>query len=263
MNDLKVFDSLAADITLFVAPIKALVVRDADSCQAAIEVSKSIKNYLARVDTKRKELTGPLRAQEKAINDYCRTLTDPLSSMDTHVGAQLNAYAAEQARLVREEAARIERERIAAEQLARVERERAEREMVERQVAEAEALAESVNKWGAENGDVEKVNAEIDARQQREWAEQKAEHDREAALRANEFRQKEYDAKQIGVSNTRAKLKVRVLDVSIIPKEFLIITVNEKALEAVGKTGVKVPGVEFYEDFTVAIGLTTRAPRVG
>lgn len=263
MNDLKVFDKLAADITLFVAPTKALKVTDAQSSASAIEVVKTIKEYTSGVEKKRKELVGPLNAQVKAINDYCKQITAPLDEADAHVRGQLNVFAAEQERIRRIEEARIESERIQAERVAQEERAKAERELAERQVAEAEALAESVNKWGAENGDVEAVNNEIAERQEREWAEEKARLDREAAVRANEFRQKEFDARQVGVSNTRATLKMRVLEVGLIPKEFLIITPNEKALLAVGKTGANIPGVQFYEEFAVAIGRNTRAPRVG
>lgn len=263
MNDLKVFDSLAADITLFVAPTKALKVNSTESSATAIEVAKTIKEYTSSVEKKRKELVGPLNAQVKAINDYCKQITAPLDEADAHVRGQLNVFAAELERVRRAEEARIERERIQAEREAREAREKAERELAERQVAEAEALAESVNKWGAENGDIEAVNNEINERQEREWAEEKARLDREAALRANEFRQKEFDARLVGVSNTRATLKVRILDINLVPKEFLIVTPNEKALLAVGKTGAKIPGVEFHEEFAVAIGRTTRAPRVG
>ena len=109
MNELKQFDQLAADITLFVAPTKSIKVSDAKSIDAAIEVAQSIKGYLAAVDKKRKELVGPLNAQVKAINDYCKQITAPLDEADTYVRTQLNVFAAEQARLARIEAERIER----------------------------------------------------------------------------------------------------------------------------------------------------------
>lgn len=263
MNDLKVFDTLVADITLFVAPTKELTVSDPISSQAAIEVAKDIKGYLSQVEVKRKELVGPLNAQVKAINDYCKRIVAPLEEADAHVRRQLNSFAAEQEKIRRAEEARIERERQEAERRAREERERAEEALRIQQEQEAEELATAAQLFGPENGDIEKANAEIDARQQREWALQQAELDRQAALREVNFKQQKFDADQVQIKNTRATLKVRVLDISLIPKEFLIITPNDKALVAAGKAGVKIPGVEFYEDFTVAIGRTTRMPRLG
>ena len=258
MNDLKVFDQLAADITLFVAPTKAIKVSDAKSSNAAIEVAQSIKGYLSAVEKKRKEMVAPLNAQVKAINDYCKTITSPLDEADAYVRSQLNTFAAEQARLARIEAARIEAERMEIERKAQEERARVENELRLKQEAEAEALAESVNKWGAENGDVDATFAIINEKQERELAEEQVRLDREAAVRANEFKQRQFDANEMKIKNTRGTMKVRVIDLNLIPKEFLIITPNEKALVAVGKSGMKIPGVEFYEEFAVAIGRTTR-----
>ena len=262
MNDLKVFDALSADITLFVAPTKNIRVTDPVSSQAAIEVARNIKGFISMVEGKRKELVGPLNAQVKAINDYCKQLTAPLNDADTHVRGQLNVFATQQEVIRRAEEARIEAERVAAERLAHEERARAEEELRMKQESEAEQHAEAASLFGSEGGDIEKANAEINEKQEREWAEKKAELDREAALRANAFKQQQHDADQNQIKNTRATMKVRVLDVTLIPKEFLTITVNEKALLAVGKAGVKIAGVEFYEEFAVAIGSTTRMPKL-
>lgn len=261
MNDLKVFDSLTADITLFVAPIKQLSVRDPVQSQVAIDVAKCIKDYVQRVEAKRKELVGPLNAQIKAINDYCKTITAPLIEADFHVRTELNSFATEQEKIRRAEAERVERERLEAERLAREERERVEAELRARQEAEAAERTKAASLFGADEED-EAAEAEHQARQERERAEQKAELDRQAAIRASEFKKKEWDANQLQIKNTRANLKVRVLDINLIPKEFLIITPNEKALVAAGKAGVKIAGVEFYEEIAVAIGRTTRMPGV-
>lgn len=263
MNDLKVFDQLAADITIFVAPTKSIKVTDAKSSNSAIEVAQNIKSYLAMVDKKRKELVGPLNAQVKAINDYCKHITAPLDDADTFVRSQLNVFAAEQARLAKIEAARIEAERIEIERKAQEARAQAEEELRIKQEAEAEAVAESIGKWGADNGDVDAELAVVDEKQQREWAEEQARLDREAAVRDIEAKQRQYDANEMKIKNTRGTMKVRILDVNLIPKEFLIVTPNEKALIAVGKSGMKIPGVEFYEEFSVAIGSTTRMAVTG
>jgi flagellar biosynthesis GTPase FlhF len=262
MKELKEFDSLSADITLFVAPAKDLRVIDPRSSQSAIVVAQTIKDYLNKVESKRKELVGPLNTQVKAINDYCKKITSPLLEADCHVRSELNAFAAEQERIRRAEEARIERERQEAERKAREERELAEEELRKKQEEEVEAHAEAARLFGPEGGDIETANEAINQKLDREWAEKKAELDRNDAIRANEFKQREWDANQVQIKNTRANLKVRVVDINLIPKEFLIVTPNEKALVAVGKTGAKIPGVEFYEDISVAIGRTTRMPKV-
>lgn len=263
MNELKEFDTLVADITLFVAPTKNIRVTDPVSSQSAIEVAQRIKSFVSMVEDKRKELVGPLNARVKAINEYCKKISAPLTEADSHVRSQLNAFAAEQERLRRIEEARIEAERRAAEEKAAEERRKAEEALRLKLEAEAEAEAEAASMFGIEGGDMEKLNADIVAKQDREWAEKQAQLDREAAIRDNAFKQQQWDADQNKIKNTRATLKVRVLDLNLIPKEFLIISPNEKALVAAGKAGVKIPGVEFYEDFSVAIGRTTRMPKLG
>lgn len=262
MSELKLFDQLAADITLFVAPTKALTVRDPESSQQAIDVAKDIKLYMNRVEEKRKELVGPLNERVKTINAYCKQITAPLIDADGHVRGQLNAFAAEQEKIRRAEEARIEAERMEAERLAQAERQRIEDELRAKLEAESEAQAAAVNLFGTEDGDLEKVQAEIVAKQDRAWAEKQAELDREAAGRAQEFKQRQWDADQNQIKNTRSILRVRIVDVNLIPKEFLIITPNEKALIAAGKAGVKISGVEFFEDISVAIGSKTRMPGV-
>lgn len=262
MSELKVFDALVADITLLVAPVKSLTVTDEASCQTAIEVAQDVKAYLKRIEDKRKEMVAPLNEKVKAINEYCKSIAMPLAEADTRARAQINAFAAEQEIIKRREAARIEAERVEAERLAEVERQKVEDALRTKLEAEAENQAEAMNLFGAEDGDMEKVNADIVAQQDAEWAAKQAELNAQAAIRANEFKQRQFDAAQVQAKGTRVKVKVRILDISLIPKEFLIITVNEKALEAVGKTGVSIPGVEFYEDISVAIGARTRMPRL-
>ena len=260
MSNLKVFDQLVSDITKFVAPIKFLAVKDPESSQQGIVAAQTIKKYLNAVEDKRKELVGPLNEQVKAINAYCKDITAPLTNADAYVRTQLNEFAAEQEKIRRAEEQRIESERREAERMLALERQKTEDELRAKLEAESEAKAKSASMFGSDDGDIEKVNAEIIAAQDAEWAKKQEELAVKEATRLNEFKARQFDARQMNIKNTRAVLKVRVLDLNAIPKEFLIITPNEKALVAAGKAGVKIPGVEFYEDISVAIGRTTRMP---
>lgn len=54
-----------------------------------------------------------------------------------------------------------------------------------------------------------------------------------------------------GSISTRIIKKVRIVDESIIPREYLIPDI--KKIEAVAKAGVEIPGVELYEEKSIAI----------
>ncbi len=254
MNELKQFDKLSADITVFVAPALKIQVADQDSSQSAINVVSDIKGYLNAVEKKRKELVGPLNEQVKLINDYCKQITAPLNNADTHVRGQINAFATKQLEIKRIEEARLKKEQEEAERIAKEERDRIEAELIAKQDAEAEAHVDSVTLFGAENGDVDEAHKEIEAKQDQEWAEKQAELQREEAIRKAEFQQRQFDVGLTKVKNTRVKLECKVVDLALVPKEFLIITVNEKAAIAAAEAGVKIAGLEFTEKVSVAIG---------
>ncbi len=262
MSDIKVFDKLAADITLFVAPTMTITVADPGEAQSAIEVAQNLKAYSTMVEDKRKELVAPLNARVKAINDYCKQITLPLTNADTHVRAQLNAFATQQEQVRRAELARVEAERVEAERVARVAREADEEALRVKQEAEAEELAANAALFGVPNGDIDAANSEIDAQQTREWEEKQAELNRQEAVRKMEAQQAVFDANQVQLKTTRATWNVRVLDLALVPKEFLIITLNDRAALAIAKAGGKIAGLEFYETHAVAIGAKTRMPGV-
>lgn len=254
------FDKLKADITVFVAPVMSVEVSDPQSSQSAIDVAKDIKGYLKAVDDKRKELVGPLNDRVKMINDYCKQITAPLLNAETHVKGQLNAFAAQQETIRQDAVRKAEAERREAERVAAEERERQEQELMAKQEADAEAHAKAVELFGTGDVSVEEHNKAIDEAQQKEWAENQAKLDREAMERSIAHKQNLYDANQEQIKNTRKTLKCRVIDIAKVPREFLIIEVNEKAALAAAKAGVKIAGLEFYEDISVAIGARTYMP---
>lgn len=255
--ELAAFDKLKANIALFVQPTLEIQVVDAQTSQAAIDTAKEIKSYRDLVEKKRKELVEPLNRRVKMINDYAKTISEPLLQSENHVRGELNAFAAEQekirqAALRKAEAERQERERKLAE-----ERAREEAELRERQEEEARTRQEAADFFGAE--DPEAV-AEAARKAELERQELQAKYEREKMVSLVEHKQKTFDAGQAQIKNTRRNYRVRVVDISQVPKEFLIIQVNEKAALAAMKAGVKISGLEMDEEIAVAIGSKTYMP---
>jgi hypothetical protein len=259
-TELKQFDALTADITQLVSPTLRITVTDDASSQQAIEAVKAVKNLSKLVDEKRTELVGPLNQKVKAVNEYAKQVTEPLAKADAHLRTQINAYAAKKEEQRREEMRRIEEARARAEEAARLERERAEQELAKQLQAKEEDHAEAISLFGAEGGDVDASNAAVQAETDRIWAEKQAELARQDAERKLEYQQAVFDSRQSSIKNTKTTMKVRVVDINLVPREFLILEVNTKAAVAAGKAGAKIPGLEFYEEVSVSIGATTRIP---
>jgi hypothetical protein len=260
-QELAQFDELKATITQFVAPTLAIKVNDVQSSQQAIDVAKEIKGYIALVDKKRRELVDPLNRQVKMINEYVKTIVGPLDDAENHVKEQLNNYARE-LEIVRQEALRkAELERKEAERKLAEERAKAEEELRAKQAFEAEQRKEAESLFGT---DEDNSASEEEARMQaeRERLELEAKYDREKMSSLIDYKQKEYDAGQDQIKNARRPWKCEVTDISKVPREFLIVTLNEKAVLAAARGGVKeIPGVRMWQDVQVAIGAKTYMPK--
>lgn len=263
MTDLELFDKLKADITLFVAPTLDLTVQDPGSSTEAIEVAKRVKAFIKQVDDKRKELVGPLNERVKLINDYAKTIMAPLQEAESHVKSELNAYAAKQEEIRQAELRRLDEERRERERKLQEERERAEAELMAKQVEEAELAAEANAFFGTGETPVAEVNAQIDEKLTREWAEKQAELDRQAMMAQVEHKQKVYDASLDQIRNTRKTWKCELVDINAVPKEFLIMQLNTAMVLAAARAGrTDIPGVRLYQEVSVAIGSKTYMPKV-
>jgi hypothetical protein len=259
MKDLELFDELSADISLFVQPTFKLAVTDVQSSATAIEVAKTIKSYMVEAEKKRKELVGPLNEQVKAINEYVKRLVAPLEQADQHVRSELNAFANKQEELRKAELARIRKEQEEIERRAREAREQEEAALRAKQEEEAANHEAAAAAFGTEFEDVAEVS--LKEKQDREWAEKQAELQRREAMANIEIAQQKFDARGLNVSNARTKWHCEATDLSQVPKEFLIITLNDKAVIAAARAGVVIPGVRVWTEVNVAIGARTKAPR--
>lgn len=229
------FDKVKAEVAEMIAPTLAIRVTDAKSAQDAALAAQQVKLYLKRVDAKRDELVRPLNTRVKEINAYAKNLEAPLLQAERHLKAQLVAYQVEQEEIKKAEARRAEEERR-----------RAEAELRAKQEAERAELATTDDWFGA--GD--QAASELEAKH----AAEKARLEAEAKARI-------FDIQQKGVKNARKVWRCELLDISLVPKEFQIVSLNEKAILAAARAGVtSIPGVRIWQDTTVAIGVNTWVP---
>jgi DNA polymerase III alpha subunit (gram-positive type) len=235
MSDLEKFNALKTEIAVVVAPVMSVKVRDAVSSQQAIDAAMTIKEMNKRIEALRKEAVEPLNQRVKEINAYAKAISLPLDQADGHLRAEINAFAQEQEKIRREALRKVEEERI-----------RKEAELRRKQEEEREALAAGAELFGTSEADV----AAVVEKQQVEIAVHKA-----------EIATMDFDARQMNIKNTRSTWECKVIDLSLVPKEFLIIQVNEKAAVAAHKAGARIPGLEFVEQISVAIGSKTRVPK--
>lgn len=266
-KNLEQFDQLKANVTLFVAPITGLLVKDFKSASEAVDAGKTIKAYMNDLEKKRKELVAPLNHQVDTINDYAKGIKEPLLKAEAHIKSQICKFDAEQERLRQEEHRKAEAVRREAERLAQVERDRVARELDEKRRAEIAAIeaehAEAESDFGA--ADPEALEAEkrrIDEESARAQAEAEARLERERVAAAADQKERAYSIDRIGVKNVRKTWKCEVTDIDKVPKEFLVRELNNTAVLAAARAGVKeIPGVRMWQESGVAFGRNTYVPR--
>jgi len=231
-KDIKEFDVLSAEIAALVEPTKLIKVIDFNTCNYAIEAGKSVKAFLKKIETKRKELVEPLNEQVKAINSYAKQISSPIESAESHIKKEVIAFENEQQQIRYDLRIKLETEQRAKE------------------IALQAELSEAVSKpvdcddiFGIQELEVEKIKVD-----------QKILH--------HEIKAKEYDIKQIGVRNARKIWKCELIDIKKVPDQFRIVTLNEKAVLAVAREGqVEIPGVKVWQETTIAFGANTYIPR--
>lgn len=242
------FDELKSELTSLVAPTLLIKVTDFPTSNSAIESAKAIKGLQKRVEAKRKDLVAPLNERVKAINDYAKSIASPLDDAETHLKKQLAAFE------VAQEKIRAEEYRIAEE--ARLKR---EAELLAKQEAEREQLAVIIEDSSIVDDVFGSDPTEAPIVDQAAQLEQRQLEER--ARVAQQARDREWEIKQQGIKNARKTWKCEAVDLAKVPKEFLIITLNSAAVLAAARGGVtEIPGVKLWQETTISIGATTRAP---
>lgn len=246
-TELKQFDELQSELTKLVSPTRELKVVDVASSASAIEAAKAVKSLQKRIEEKRKELVAPLNDRVKEINDRAKDVLVPLIDAEKYLKAQLVTYEEEQEKLRCDEMlkAEAERKQKEAELLAKQEAERA---------ALVALVTDEVDASDVFGSDQESPvidhAAELEKKQQIE-----------RAHIVMESRSRVYDIKKDSVKNVRKQWKCEAEDIGLVPKEFLIITLNNAAVIAAARGGVtSIPGVKLWQETSIAIGANTYVP---
>lgn len=266
-KNLETFNELKAKITLFVAPAMKIAVKDFKSASDAVEARNALKAYTSDLEKRRKELVAPLNAQVDAINDYVKNIKQPMLSVDAVLLDQLRKFEDEQERIRKEGHRKAEEIRLAAERAARAVQEKIARELEEKRLAEIAAIesqhAQAAADFGAE--DPEQLAAEkklAEESYEREMIEAQVKAELEATLLAAEAKARAYDIEQQGIKGARKKWKAELIDIDLVPKEFLIRELNQAAAVAAARGGTKsIPGVRLYQETGIARGRNAYVPR--
>jgi hypothetical protein len=177
---------------------------------------KSIKNSVAELDELRKSLTRPLDDSKKRIMDLFRNPLDVLSKAEAAIKRGMLGYQQDQERIRRAEEARL----------------------AELQRKEAERIAKRAEKADA-NGNADKAEA------LRDQAQQLASVTPLVATKVE----------PVAGINTKTVWKYRIVDVNIIPREYMV--ANDKMIGDVARANkgtLKIAGVEFYPEQVIAAG---------
>lgn len=262
-TELAQFEELKASIACFVSPTFQLTVTDFASAQSAIEAVKQVKGFINQLESKRKELVGPLNDQVKAINGYAGEIKDPLIRSEEYLKKQITQFEVEQERLREIARKAAEAERIAEEQRAAAEAELARKELESAQADEREQEAQVAALFGSDDeaSEGEEPAPSPEERRLQEKIELDAQIEGERALRTAKANQEDWDRKQLGVKNSRKVWKCELEDISKVPREFLIIELNQAAVLAAARGGQIIPGVRTWQETTLAVGAKTYIPR--
>jgi hypothetical protein len=240
-------------------PLMPLTVTDPVSAQQATDVLQDVRGALKRIEIQRKSLTEPMQKRVKELIAYEKALKAPLKAIEEPLQQTLNDFAHQQ-RLEAEARQRaIDEQRDREERAAEAERKRKEQEFADAQVAEAERLAAANAMFGTDVS-TEFVNTSIEQVQSDEWKKKQTELDQEEAHRRVDHAQRTWDNRQTRVKGTRPTYDVELVDLTLVPQEFLIIELDEKKIIEAYKAGRDVPGVKVIEGSTVPIGGNTSMP---
>jgi hypothetical protein len=224
-TQIKQFDELVSQVTQFVAPTKDIKVTDNSSADKAIETGKAVKDFLKKVETKRKELVGPLNDQVKLINDYAKDITAPLLKAESHIKKELSDFAIEQELIRRKEREKLEAERREAQA------------KIDAEIALASAKCET---------EVEKLAAAVAIKN-------------EVRTVTSDFKAREKAIEATAMKGVRQTWKAEVVNEMLLPREYLI--PDTVKINKVVSAGIRdIPGIRIYQETSISLGKTTAVP---
>lgn len=249
-QELAQFDGLKGELTEFVSPTLSLQVTNFNSCQVAIDYLKQVKNFIDRVEAKRTEMVSPLNQRVKAVNEYAREITEPLKEARQYLDRQVLAFREAQEK-INQLKLREEEERRRKEALELAAKQEADREALQSELSLEDRAAAL---FGADSETEVVQESKVNALDEL--------HAEEAAILTSHQRAREWDIRQQTVKNTRKQWKCEALDLSKVPRQYLVITLNTAAVIAAARGGItEIPGVRLWQDLTLAVGANTYVPR--
>ena len=237
--------------------MKSIVITSSEQCVEVFHMLKSLKSTRQRIVDFFSDPKSKAHAAWKSIVAKEKSFTDRIDAVEK-VGKRAIAIwdEAEQKRVEQE---RIRLQRIADEQ-ARKEREKLQAEEArQRAIAdEKRKIAERARKDAEEASGAEReklLKAATAAENRANTAETKADENADIAQTViAPVVNIEATEQKIDGKSTRKTWKVKIVNVDLIPREYMV--PNEKALDALAKASkglIKIPGVEFYAETTIGI----------
>jgi len=229
-TNLTKFDQLKADIQVYVAPIKDIVIKDKSSQELALTAAKEIKQRIKKIDDLRKELKAPFKLAAEEIDSYAKSLEALLAGPSEQINTKLLAWNRELEKVRQAEADRIRKE----EALRQAE--------ADKKAKEAMELAAFEKEIG--NDEAAQV-AELAAIAEYERNEAKAINDVKADLKKVE---------DIKVKGVTLRWDFNIIDTSKIPLRFMVpdlVAIRKAIVESKGE--LHIPGVESFQKESLTI----------
>lgn len=106
------FDQLKADIQLYVAPIKDIVISSKESQDSAMSTAKELKVRLKKIEDLRKELKAPFKKAADEIDAYAKSIESLLAEPSANLNQKLLVWNRELERVRQLEVERIRKEEL-------------------------------------------------------------------------------------------------------------------------------------------------------
>lgn len=224
------FDQLKADIQIYIAPIKDIVVNSQESQVLAMTAARELAFRVKRVEDLRKELKEPYLQAGKEIDAYAKSIDALLTNPINEVKIKLLAWNRELEAIRQKEADRIRAE----EQARQAEADKKAREAMELAAYEKEIAGEAA-------GEVAALTVI-------------AEYERiEAAAKANLSAELSRVA-DIRVKGVTLRWDFNIVDVAQIPLKYMLpneVMIRKAIVESKGL--MQIPGIEAYQTESMSI----------
>lgn len=231
MTNLTKFDQLQANIQLYVAPIKDVVVNSKETQVTAMEAAKELKSRLKQIEELRKELKAPFKKAADEIDARAKVLEALLKEPSDLLNTKLLAWNRELEKIRQSEVARIQKE------------ERERQEVADKAAREAMELADFESEIGNDEA-AETTSTEAIAKYESNEANAKIEVNAEL---------KKVD--EMKVKGVTYRWGFELEDITKVPLEYLVLNeVLVRKLIVASSGAMKIPGIKNIKTESLTIG---------